>query len=84
MRCTDASKPVQNGNIALSVGLVVVIANFCLIPITGGPVNPARFGGPAIVGGYWDDFGLYLLAEFGASIATPLVYSPLLTKIKED
>ncbi|XP_075254714.1 aquaporin-like [Convolutriloba macropyga] len=84
LRCTDASKPVQNGNIALSVGLVVVIANFCLIPITGGPVNPARFGGPAIVGGYWDDFGLYLLAEFGASIVTPLVYSPLLTKIKED
>ncbi|XP_075254711.1 aquaporin-5-like isoform X2 [Convolutriloba macropyga] len=84
LRCTDSERPVQNGNIALSVGLVVVIANLCLIPITGGPVNPARYGGPAIVGTHWDDFGFYMLGQFGASIVTPFVYSPLLTKIKSD
>ena len=47
---------MQNGNIALSVGLVVVVTNLCLIPITGGPINPARITGPAI-GEHTSKFG---------------------------
>jgi len=84
LRCTDSGRPVSNGNIALSVGLVVVISCFCIIPITGSPVNPARIGGPAIAGNYYDNFGYYMLAEFGASIITPLVYSPIMNKMKSS
>ncbi|XP_063719263.1 aquaporin-4-like isoform X2 [Symsagittifera roscoffensis] len=81
LRSTDSVRPVQNGNIALAVGLVVVIANFCLIPITGGPVNPARVTGPAVAGGKVGQLGYYWLGECAAAVITPLVYSPLLTRI---
>ena len=82
LRCNDPAQPVKKGTSALAIGTVVTIANFSLKPITGAPVNPARFVGPAIVGKRWGDFRYYLTSEFSSSIVTPFIYSPLLTQMK--
>lgn len=45
------------------IGLLIGLAIAVLGPVTGGPVNPARQFGPAIVPDQLDFFGVYLLVS---------------------
>lgn len=54
-----------------ALGLVVLVAG----PLTGASVNPARFFGPALVSGHWDDAWLYIIAPvIGGAIAAQLYW----------
>ena len=44
--------------IALTIFLLILIAG----PIEGTGINPARWFGPALAGGYWDDWTIYTIA----------------------
>ena len=48
------------GKIAgLAIGFVVMMDILMGGPFTGGAMNPARFVGPALIGGYWKDAWVY-------------------------
>jgi len=61
-----APKGVAGLGIGLTLGFLVMVFG----PATGGSFNPARWFGPALVSGTWDDAWLYILAPIvGAALA---------------
>ena len=48
-------------NAAIAVGAYVALAGLWAAPISGASMNPARSLGPALVGGHWDDWWIYVL-----------------------
>jgi len=48
-------------NAALAVGGYVALAGLWAAPATGASMNPARSLGPALVGGHWDAWWVYVL-----------------------
>ena len=61
-----------NKNLA-SAPLVIALTIFILIlitgPIEGTGINPARWFGPALAGGWWENWSIYTIAPiFGGAI----------------
>jgi aquaporin Z len=53
----------------LAIGLTLVVVHLVGIGFTGTSVNPARSFGPALVGGTWADFWVFLVGPFvGAAL----------------
>jgi aquaporin-4 len=53
-----------------TLGLIVLVAG----PLTGASVNPARWFGPALVSGTWDDAWLYIIAPVVGGVLAALAY----------
>jgi MIP family channel proteins len=52
------------------IGLAIVGGILVAGPLTGGAMNPARWFGPALVGGHWDNAWIWILGPVvGATIA---------------
>ena len=69
----------------LFIGLTVTLDILAGGPITGAAMNPARFLGPAIMGGGLENFWLYLVGPLaGASIAALLYHHVLAEKTGES
>ena len=63
------------GKIAgLAIGFVVLMDIMAGGPFTGGAMNPARFFGPALVGGYWADLWVYVVGPIAGGLAAAAVY----------
>jgi aquaporin Z len=63
------------GKIAgLAIGFVVVMDIMAGGPFTGGAMNPARFVGPALVGGYWKDLWVYIVGPIAGGLGAAAVY----------
>jgi len=43
-------------------------------PLTGGALNPARWFGPALVAGEWDDFWVWIIGPVAGGVLAALVY----------
>jgi MIP family channel proteins len=56
--------------IGSTLGLIVMVGG----PLTGGSFNPARFFGPALVSGHWDDAWLYFIGPVVGGVLAALVY----------
>jgi glycerol uptake facilitator protein len=56
--------------IGATLGLVVMV----LGPLTGGSVNPARWFGPALVAGQWDDAWLYIIGPAVGGVLAAVIY----------
>jgi aquaporin TIP len=68
---------------ALFIGLTVTLDILFIGPMTGAAMNPARSFGPALVGGYMDNFWLYWIAPVAGAVAAAFLYDGLFHK-RED
>jgi aquaporin Z len=57
---SSRSERVQ-GTALLAIPLALVAVHLAAIPVSGASVNPARSFGPALVGGEWGDFWVYVV-----------------------
>ena len=55
-------------NAALAVGGYIVLAGLWAAPVSGASMNPARSLGPAIVGGHWADWWVYLIGPLAGGV----------------
>jgi aquaporin Z len=72
------------GTALLAIPLTLVAAHLALIPITGCSVNPARSFGPALVGGEWSDFWVFVLAPLAGGVLGALVHAFLFPRFREE
>ena len=66
----NAPKGVAGAAIGGALGLGVLIFG----PATGASFNPARWFGPALAAGQWDDAWLYILAPIAGAMAAAFTY----------
>lgn len=63
----------------LAIGLSVLLAHLCLIPVTNCGINPARSFGPALVYGEWHDYWIFFFAPMlGGPLGAAMHYVPAL------
>ncbi len=65
---------------ALFIGLTVTLDILCIGPMTGAAMNPARQIGPALIGGYLENFWLYWIAPIAGAVAAAFLYDGLFHK----
>jgi MIP family channel proteins len=58
----------------LAIGTTLGFAVMIFGPLTGGALNPARWFGPALVAGEWDDFWVYIIGPIAGGVLAALVY----------
>ena len=68
----------------LFIGLTVTLDILAGGPITGAAMNPARFLGPAIMGGGLADFWIYIVGPLAGGALAALVYHYVLAEKKES
>jgi len=62
-------------NAAIAVAGYIALAGLWAAPVTGASMNPARSFGPALVGGHWKDWWVYLLGPaIGAVVAVGIAH----------
>jgi MIP family channel proteins len=53
-----------------TLGFIVMVGG----PLTGGSFNPARWFGPALVSGHWDDAWLYIVGPVVGAVLAAVIY----------
>jgi MIP family channel proteins len=74
----------MRGTALLAIPLTLVVAHLALIPIDGCSVNPARSFGPALVGGEWGDFWIFLIAPLLGGVLGAVVHGLLFPRYVEE
>lgn len=77
----DARAPKVGG---LFIGLTVALDVLAGGPITGAAMNPARYMGPALVGGYLSEIWLYWVGPLAGGAIAALVYHHVLEEPGKD
>lgn len=62
----------------LAIGLTITADIFALGAVTGAAMNPARWFGPALVQGFWDDGWVWLVGPIAGAAVAALVYDYIL------
>jgi len=65
------------GSALVAIPLTLVAAHLAAIPFSGASLNPARSLGPALVGGEWSDFWIYLVGPLVGAALGALVHGLL-------
>lgn len=68
-----ATKGMRNAA-PTAIGLCVFLAHAALIPVDGTSINPARFLGPAVFIGVWDDSAVMVGAPMAGAAVAVVVY----------
>jgi MIP family channel proteins len=68
---------------ALAVGGALGFLVMVLGPLTGGSFNPARWFGPALVGGLWDDSLVWIVGPIAGAIIAGVLYTTVFLRGKE-
>lgn len=66
----------------LSIGFAVTMGVMMGSPFTGGAMNPARWFGPAIVGGFTTNAWVYLVGPIAGGIVAAVLYDIVIMKNK--
>jgi MIP family channel proteins len=78
----DARGP-WNKTAGFTIGLVIAFDILAFGPLTGAAMNPARWFGPALVGGLWDDAIVWIVGPIAGAIIASVVYTSVFLRSKE-
>jgi aquaporin Z len=59
----------------LTIGLVIAFEIMAFGPLTGAAMNPARWFGPALIGGLWSDAIVWTVGPIAGGIIASVVYT---------
>jgi aquaporin TIP len=62
----------------LAIGLSISMGIFATGSISGAALNPARWFGPALVGGHWDDFWIWIIGPIVGAVVGALIFNDVL------
>jgi aquaporin TIP len=57
-----------------TIGLVIAFDIMAFAPYTGAAMNPARWFGPALAGGLWDDWYVWIVGPIAGGIIAGVLY----------
>lgn len=72
------------GTALLAIPLTLVVAHLALIAVDGCSVNPARSFGPALVGGQWTDFWIFVVGPLVGGVLGAIVHAMLFPRYVEE
>lgn len=72
------------GTALLSIPLTLVVAHIALIAVDGCSVNPARSFGPALVGGEWNTFWIFVVGPLLGGVLGALIHAILFPRYVEE
>lgn len=78
----DARGP-WNKTAGFTIGLVIAFDILAFGPLTGAAMNPARWFGPALVGGLWEDAIVWIVGPIAGAIIASVVYTSVFLRSKE-
>jgi MIP family channel proteins len=67
----------------LTIGLVIAFEIMAFGPYTGAAMNPARWFGPALVGGLWSDSWVWIVGPIAGGIIASVVYATVFLRGRE-
>lgn len=80
---SSRSERVQ-GTALLAIPLALVAVHLAAIPVSGASVNPARSFGPALIGGEWGDFWVYLVGPLAGGAVGAAVHGFLYPRFEAE
>jgi MIP family channel proteins len=72
-----------NKTAGFTIGLVIAFDILAFGPLTGAAMNPARWFGPALVGGLWDDALVWIVGPIAGGIIAGVLYTTVLLRGRE-
>ncbi|HEX4941968.1 MAG TPA: aquaporin [Actinomycetota bacterium] len=72
-----------NKTAGFTIGLVIAFDILAFGPLTGAAMNPARWFGPALVGGIWDDALVWIVGPIAGAIIAGVLYTAVLLRGRE-
>jgi aquaporin Z len=72
-----------NRTAGFTIGLVIAFDILAFGPLTGAAMNPARWFGPALVGGLWDDPLVWIVGPIAGGILAGVLYAWVFLRGKE-
>jgi MIP family channel proteins len=67
----------------LSIGLTMTFGILAIGPWTGGALNPARWFGPALASGHWDDWFVWIVGPIAGGVLAGVAYWRLFLRDEE-
>ena len=67
----------------LTIGLSIAFGILAIGPWTGAAMNPARWFGPALASGQWDDWCVWIVGPMAGAIVAGVAYWGLFLRDKE-
>jgi class 3 adenylate cyclase len=67
----------------LTIGLVIAFDIMAFGPYTGAAMNPARWFGPALASGNWDNWYVWIIGPIAGGIIAAVVYATVFLKDRE-
>lgn len=62
----------------LVIGLTISMAIFAVGSVSGAALNPARWFAPALIGGHWGDFWIWIVGPVAGSCVAALIFNDVL------
>ena len=62
----------------LAIGLTITMGIFATGAISGAALNPARWFGPALIGGHWDNFWIWIIGPIVGAVVAALIFNDVL------
>ena len=72
-----------NKTAGFTIGLTIAFDILAFGPLTGAAMNPARWFGPALVGGIWDDAVVWIVGPIAGAIIAGVLYTAVLLRGRE-
>jgi MIP family channel proteins len=72
-----------NKTAGFTIGLTIAFDILAFGPLTGAAMNPARWFGPALVGGVWENALVWIVGPIAGAIIAGVLYSSVLLRGRE-